>query len=103
MKGLTEYINESIISGTFDQFYEVLSEILVNYADEDTWWKKVKQHFKKNKSIYKAIAYYSKWRDLLGINDDIDKIYSTKQGRNRIEKDVKKYDKELSEKLLSEI
>ena len=57
----------------------------------------------KNKSIYKAIKYYDKWRDLLGISDAIDAKYSTQLGRNRIEADVKKYDKELSEKLLNDI
>ena len=124
MKSLVNYINDYInenqeeqkyiiseesngtrrsSQGTVEEFYEVLSEILIQYADDDDMWKKVKQHFKKNKSIYKAIKYYDKWRDLLGISDAIDAKYSTQLGRNRIEADVKKYDKELSEKLLNDI
>ena len=87
-------------SATSEQFYNAINE-LFDYRNNDVFWQKIYIHFKRNKSVYKAIRYYDGWRDLL--NDELVDIYQTKTGitgRNRIENDLKKYDNEVSKKLL---
>ena len=103
MKDIKRFINEAK-SGTIDQFFDVLSELFMNPDFDEFWKTKIKSHFKRNKSIFKAIDYYDKWRDLL--DDDLADIYQSKNGlqsKNRMKNDVKKYDKELSTKLLNEL
>ena len=103
MKDITRYINEAK-SGTIDQFFEIISDLFINPGFDEFWKTKIKSHFKRNKSIFKAIDYYDKWRDLLD-NDLVD-IYQSKhgwQGKERMKSDVKKYDKELSTKLLNDL
>ena len=91
-------------SGTIDQFFDVISELFMNPHFDEFWNTKIKSHFKRNKSIFKAIDYYDKWSDLL--DDDLVDIYQSRNGlraKNRMKDDVKKYDKELSAKLLNDL
>lgn len=100
MKDIKQFINESK-SGTIDQFFDVISDLFINPGFDEFWKTKIKSHFKRNKSIFKAIDYYDKWRDLL--DDNLVDIYQSKhgwKGKERMMSDVKKYDKELSTKLL---
>ena len=103
MKDINQFINEAK-SGTIDQFFNVISELFINTDFDDFWKTKIKSHFKRNKSIFKTIDYYDEWSDLL--DDDLADIYQSRNGmqsKNRMKNDVKKYDKELSTKLLNEL
>ena len=103
MKTLSDFINEGK-SGTIDQFFDVISDLFINPGFDEFWKTKIKSHFKRNKSIFKAIDYYDKWRDLL--DDDLGDIYQSRNGwraKDRMIADVKKYDKELSAKLFNNL
>ena len=64
MKDIKRFINEAK-SGTIDQFFDAISELFMNPDFDEFWKTKIKSHFKRNKSIFKAIDYYDKWSDLL--------------------------------------
>lgn len=100
MKDLKDFLNESMKSATVDQFYNTIAE-LFDYFSSDEMWKKVCDHFKRNKSIFKAIDHYDTWRDLL--DGEIGDIYGTRSGRNKIAADLEKLDVEVSKKLLDHI
>lgn len=102
MKDLKDFLNESMGSSNADRFYDIIAELFDYFLDNELW-NNVYKHFKRNKSIFKAIDYYDAWRDLLGNGDEFDKIYGTRAGRNKVETDLQKFDAEVSKKLLDHI
>ena len=89
MKSINQFINEAKY-GTIDQFFNVISELFINNDFDDFWKTKIKSHFKRNKSIFKAIDYYDKWSDLL--DDDLADIYQSRNGlkaKNRMKNEKK--------------
>ena len=55
MKDIKRFINEAK-SGTIDQFFDVISKLFMNPDFDEFWKTKIKSHFKRNKSIFKAMA-----------------------------------------------